>query len=140
VLENSGTVAPGQPTRLASPALSGAPRDGTTIGHPADGTPGQPRSRVDLLRVLTGLRHLRASAEPGRVFSELALVCVPALCDNVVITIEEAGGHRYRIRQPAPPRHQMPPTMVRRNHSRPLRPLARGPRMSRTRLIRCGSA
>ena len=97
----AGTVAPAEPTRLASPMLSGARRGGTTIGHPADGAAGQPPSRVDLLRVLTGLRHLRASAEPGRVFSELAGVCVPALCDDIVITIEEAGGHRYRIRQPA---------------------------------------
>jgi len=97
----AGTVAPAEPTRLASPMLSGARRGGTTIGHPADGAAGQPPPRVDLLRVLTGLRHLRASAEPGRVFSELAGVCVPALCDDIVITIEEAGGHRYRIRQPA---------------------------------------
>ena len=77
-------------------AVSGPIRD--------EGGASETASRVDLLRVLTGLRHLRASTEPGRVFSDLAGVCVPALCDEVVITIEEAGGHRYRIRQPATPR------------------------------------
>jgi len=56
--------------------------------------------RVDLLRVLTGLRHLAGSTEPGRVFAELAAVCVPALCDDVIVDIEEDGGHRYRIRRP----------------------------------------
>ena len=33
--------------------------------------------RVDLQRVLTGLRHLTGSAEPGRVFAELAAVGSP---------------------------------------------------------------
>ncbi len=56
--------------------------------------------RVDLQRVLTGLRHLTGSAEPGRVFAELAAVCVPALCDEMVIDIEEGGDRRYRIRHP----------------------------------------
>jgi len=60
---------------------------------------GEP-ARVDLLRVLTGLRHLAGSTEPARVFTELAAVCVPAFCDDIVIDIEEAGGHRYRIRRP----------------------------------------
>jgi hypothetical protein len=55
-------------------------------------------SRVDLLRV-TGLRHLAGSTEPGRVFSELAAVSVPALRDEMVIQITEAGTHRYRIRR-----------------------------------------
>ena len=56
--------------------------------------------RVDLWRVLTGLRHLTGSTEPGRVFAELAAVCVPALCDDMTVDIEEDGGHRYRIRRP----------------------------------------
>jgi len=56
--------------------------------------------RVDLRRVLTGLRHLPGSAEPGRVFAELAAVCVPALCDEMIVDIEEAGHQRYRIRRP----------------------------------------
>ena len=63
------------------------------------------RRRVDLRRVLTGLRHLHGSSEPARVFTDLAAVCVPALCDQMVVDIEEngideAGVHRYRIRQP----------------------------------------
>ena len=45
------------------------------------------RSRVDLLRLLTGLRHLAGSTEPGRGFSE----------------ITQASAHRYRIRRPGPP-------------------------------------
>ena len=57
--------------------------------------------RVDLGRVLTGLRHLPAG-EPARVFTELAGVCVPALCDECLIEIVEQGGHRYRIRRPGP--------------------------------------
>jgi hypothetical protein len=57
--------------------------------------------RVDLGRVLTGLRHLPAG-EPARVFTELAAVCVPALCDECWIEIVEQGGHRYRIRRPGP--------------------------------------
>jgi hypothetical protein len=57
--------------------------------------------RVDLGRVLTGLRHLPAG-EPARVFTELAGICVPALCDECWIEIVEQGGHRYRIRRPGP--------------------------------------
>jgi hypothetical protein len=49
--------------------------------------------RVDLQRVLAGLRHLTGSTEPGRVFAELAAVCVPALCDEMIVDIEEAGGN-----------------------------------------------
>ena len=51
--------------------------------------------QVDLQRVLTGLRHLVGSAEPGRVFAELAAVCVPALCDEMIVDIEEAGDRRF---------------------------------------------
>ena len=66
--------------------------------------------RVDLGRVLTGLRHLPAAAEPARVFTDLAAVCVPALCDECVIEIVEQGGHRYRIRRPGPgPGHARTP-------------------------------
>ena len=57
-------------------------------------------SRVDLQWVFTGLRHLTGSAEPGQVFADLAEVCVPALCDEMVIDIEEAVDKRYRIRRP----------------------------------------
>jgi hypothetical protein len=66
---------------------------------PADVDAGR---RVDLGRVLTGLRHLSAAADPARVFTDLAAVCVPALCDECVIEIVEQGGHRYRIRRPGP--------------------------------------
>jgi hypothetical protein len=68
-------------------------------GDPDDVDSGR---RVDLGRVLTGLRHLSAAAEPARVFTDLAAVCVPALCDECVIEIVEQGGHRYRIRRPGP--------------------------------------
>ena len=66
---------------------------------PADVDAGR---RVDLGRVLTGLRHLSVAADPARVFTDLAAVCVPALCDECVIEIVEQGGHRYRIRRPGP--------------------------------------
>src|SRR6478735_8006390 len=60
---------------------------------------------------LTGLRHLSAAAEPARVFTDLAAVCVPALCDECVIEIVEQGGHRYRIRRPGPgPAHAVAAT------------------------------
>jgi hypothetical protein len=76
--------------------LKGAAQLVVSPAAPAVAAPG----RVDLLRVLTGLRHLAGSTEPGRVFAELAEVCVPALCDDVIVDIEEDGGHRYRIRRP----------------------------------------
>jgi hypothetical protein len=62
-------------------------------------TAGEP-PRVDLRRVLTGLRHLTRSAEPARVFAELTAICVPALCDEMVIDIAEPDAQRYRIRRP----------------------------------------
>ena len=52
------------------------------VAGPVTGGPGR---RVDLGRVLTGLRHLPAAAEPARVFTDLAAVCVPALCAEGVI-------------------------------------------------------
>ena len=81
---------------------------------PADVDAGR---RVDLGRVLTGLRHLSAAADPARVFTDLAAVCVPALCDERVIEIVEQGGHRYRIRRPGPR-----PGSRRRDHRRQERP------------------
>ena len=77
-----------------------------TVTNDADSRVSDPhRRRVDHRRVLTGLRHLHGSSEPARVFTDLAAVCVPALCDQMVVDIEEngideAGVHRYRIRQP----------------------------------------
>lgn len=56
-------------------------------------------SRVDLTTVFGGLRHLDASPEPAEVFTGLAGVCVPALCDECVIWISEQGRHPYRIRR-----------------------------------------
>lgn len=78
------------------PTLNGAAHLVVSSAAPAVVEPG----RVDLLRVLSGLRHLAGSTEPGRVFAELAAVCVPALCDDMIVDIEEDGGHRYRIRRP----------------------------------------
>lgn len=53
--------------------------------------------RIDVQRVLTGLRHLKGSVEPGRVFAEVVAVCVPSLCDEMIVDIEETGTQRYRI-------------------------------------------
>src|SRR6188768_1125971 len=58
--------------------------------------------RVDLRRVLTGLRYLEASAEPAHVFTGLAAVCVPALCDECLVQISEHGRPPYRIRRTWP--------------------------------------
>jgi len=80
---------------------STATGDAEPIAGPVTGA-AHAGERVDLGRVLTGLRHLPAAAEPARVFTELAGVCVPALCDECVIEIVEQGGHRYRIRRPDP--------------------------------------
>jgi hypothetical protein len=66
------------------PTLNGAAHLVVSSAIPAVVEPG----RVDLLRVLTGLRHLAGSTEPGRVFAELAAVCVPALCDDVIVDVE----------------------------------------------------
>ena len=60
------------------------------------------RDRVDLPRLLGGLRHLTPSPEPARVFTELATVCVPALCDECLIQITEQDRRPYRIRRTWP--------------------------------------
>lgn len=52
------------------------------IGAQADHDAPARGPRVDLPRVLAGLRHLQASPEPVQVFAELAAVCVPALSDE----------------------------------------------------------
>src|SRR6476469_7554178 len=79
---------------------STATGDAEPIAGPVTGA-AHAGERVDLGRVLTGLRHLPAG-EPARVFTELAGVCVPALCDECLIEFVEQGGHRYRIRRPGP--------------------------------------
>ena len=66
--------------------------------HPAGLTS---TGRIDLLRVTTAVRHLVGSVEPARIFSQLAQVCVPAICDACTIDLVEGAGHHYRIRQPA---------------------------------------
>jgi hypothetical protein len=58
--------------------------------------------RIDVPAAVAGLRHLDASPEPALVFSHLAAVCVPAVCDDIVIDLIE-NDHGYRIRQPAAP-------------------------------------
>ena len=57
--------------------------------------------RIEVNRVATGVRHLLGSAEPARVFSQLASICVPDVADSCVIDLLERAGHRYRIRLPA---------------------------------------
>ena len=57
--------------------------------------------RINLPRVTTAVRHLAGSVEPARMFSQLAQVCVTAICDACTIDLMEGAGHRYRIRQPA---------------------------------------
>ena len=85
--------------------------------------------RVDLGRVLTGLRHLPAG-EPARVFTELAGICVPALCDECWIEIIEQGGHRSGSGGPArgSPRTGRRPTAPRQRRPVPwwVRPRGRG--------------
>jgi hypothetical protein len=56
--------------------------------------------RIDVVRAVAGLRHIDPSAEPAMVFSHLAAVCVPAVCDDMVIDLVE-NGQAYRIRRPA---------------------------------------
>ena len=69
-----------------------------TLVEPSVSLPG----RVDVTAAAAGLRHLDASTEPALVFSQLAAVWVPAVCDDVIIDLVE-NGHGYRIRQPAVP-------------------------------------
>jgi len=71
-------------------------------------------ARVDVVRAVTGLRHIDPSTEPALVFTHFAAVCVPAVCDSVVIDMVE-DGHGYRIVQPAqhgPVRPTVPPSGV----------------------------
>lgn len=58
--------------------------------------------RIDVPWITRGLRHLNASVEPAKVFSELADLCVPSLADECTIDVDEQCGHRYLIRQPVP--------------------------------------
>lgn len=94
------SIVRGQPQVSATggPAEFGAAR-------PADPQPvtrgSSATGRIDLPRVTAAVRHLVGSLEPSRVFSQLAQVCVPAVCDACTIGLVEEGGHRYRIRQPA---------------------------------------
>ena len=59
-------------------------------------------ARIDLPRLLSGLRFLEASGEPARVFTGLAAVCVPALCEQCLVQITEHGRRPYRIRRSWP--------------------------------------
>jgi hypothetical protein len=68
----------------------------TTFIDPMVAGPG----RIDVVATVAGLRHLDPSPEPALVFSHLAALCVPTVCDEVVIDLVE-NGHGYRIRQPA---------------------------------------
>ena len=77
------------------PAVTGS------TGPPPVATIPSTIERIDIPRVTAGLRHMVGSAEPARVFSQLAQVCVPAVSDTCTLEIVEEGGHRYRIRQPA---------------------------------------
>ncbi len=98
------------PTQLDQ---SGRDQDGLPVGLPAPTTihptrsRAQPRTdgpsgfgRIDVGRAAAGLRHIDPSAEPAMVFSHLAAVCVPAVCDEIIIDLVE-NGHGYRIRRPA---------------------------------------
>jgi len=93
-MDHNGAVAPTVATTVAP-----------TVG-PAVDEPGRrwsvDRDRVDLTRLLAGLRHLSGSPEPARVFAELAAVCVPALCDECLIQITERDRRPYRIRRAWP--------------------------------------
>jgi hypothetical protein len=84
---------------------------------PATTLPG----RIDLPAAVSGLRHLEASPEPALVFSHLAAVCVPAVCDDVIIDLVE-NGHGYRIRQPAvaPARQRPEESPVPLSHAGPV--------------------
>jgi len=59
---------------------------------------------VDSAAVLSALRQMVSAAEPAVVFTSLAAVCVPALCDGCRIDIEEDGAEMYRISYP---RHEL---------------------------------
>jgi len=80
--------------RAAGDVPVGVPGPNQSV--PGDG------SRIDLPRVLSGLRFLEASAEPAQVFAGLAAVCVPALCDECLVQISEHGRRPYRIRRSWP--------------------------------------
>ena len=88
-----------------------------SLVDPSTSLPG----RIDVPAAVGGLRHLEASPEPALVFSHLAAVCVPAVCDDIIIDLVE-NGHGYRIRQPAvaAPRQQLGPEFL-------LPPSAAGP-------------
>jgi hypothetical protein len=57
---------------------------------------------VDSAAVLSALRSMTISAEPGVVFTSLTEVCVPVLCDGCRVRLKEDGGQTYSISYPCP--------------------------------------
>lgn len=91
--------AAGNPSDIPQQKYDGkgiAVRHSTSFVDPTMTGPG----RIDVVATVAGLRHLEPSPEPALVFSHLAALCVPTVCDEVVIDLVE-NGHGYRIRQPA---------------------------------------
>jgi hypothetical protein len=81
-------------------------------------------SRVDLDRVLAGLRHLDSSSEPVRVFTGPAGVCVPGLCDEFSSRSPSGAGACTGSAVSAPAHH--PARTRSRKRCSPRRP-GRGP-------------
>jgi hypothetical protein len=57
---------------------------------------------IQIADVLATMDQLLCSAEPAVVFSSVARLCVPILCDVVTVTIAEDGQQPYSIQWPSP--------------------------------------
>lgn len=56
----------------------------------------------DVARITEELRLLTRSPEPAFMFSQVAAVCVPAICGSCVIDVTEGSNLAYRIRRSGP--------------------------------------
>jgi hypothetical protein len=82
--------------------VEGTSAGGGDLADTASPVAGGPTTgRIDLPRVTAAVRLLTGSMEPARLFSQMAQVCVPAICDSCTVDLVEATGHHYRARKQA---------------------------------------
>jgi GAF domain-containing protein len=68
---------------------------------------------IQIADVLATMDQLLCSADPAVVFSSVARLCVPILCDVATVTMAEDGQQPYSIRWPSPgPRDTTPDDVV----------------------------
>ena len=97
VASPQGPRADGGPGRCDDPDIASAAVPGVEARSKSG-------DRVDFPRVTVEVRHLAASGEPARVSASWPRCACRRWRTKCTIDVVEEGGHRYRIRQPAPDR------------------------------------